>query len=184
MRVIIGIYAIVNILNNHCYIGSSVDIRSRWNSHRSQLMNNNHHSRYLQNAWNKYGKDSFRFQLICIASERSLRFIEAFFLSILSCEYNCDEVDSSCNYRKSEQTKAYLSTSHTGKILDVQTKSKISEKLKGMKKPFGHASGERNSRAKLTWSMFMNYVIGMIMVKAFNHFQMNTVLVTERFTVV
>ena len=59
-----GIYCIENIANNRKYIGLSRDIRRRWNEHRSDLRNNNHVNVYLQNAWNIYGEESFKFYII------------------------------------------------------------------------------------------------------------------------
>lgn len=61
---IIGIYRITNKENGKVYIGSSVDIHLRWLQHKSQLKKNKHHSRHLQNAWNKYGEDNFRFDIV------------------------------------------------------------------------------------------------------------------------
>lgn len=54
-----GVYQIVNELNGHRYIGSSKNIQHRILTHRSSLRRNNHHSIYLQNAFNKYGDDNY-----------------------------------------------------------------------------------------------------------------------------
>lgn len=59
-----GIYCIENTINNKKYIRLSRDIRRRWNEHKSELRNNNHDNVYLQRAWNVYGEDSFRFNII------------------------------------------------------------------------------------------------------------------------
>lgn len=56
-----GIYAIENQVNNKLYIGSAVDIMSRFCDHKSLLRRNKHHNAHLQNAWNKYGEESFAF---------------------------------------------------------------------------------------------------------------------------
>lgn len=57
--VICGIYYIQNTVNTLCYIGSSVDVKNRIRSHFSELLMGSHHSSKLQNAFNKYGVDSF-----------------------------------------------------------------------------------------------------------------------------
>lgn len=57
----IGIYKIVNKINNKVYIGESLDIERRWDEHKEDLNNNKHHSKKLQSAWNKYGEESFEF---------------------------------------------------------------------------------------------------------------------------
>jgi group I intron endonuclease len=54
-----GIYAIVNKLNNKYYIGSSKNIKRRWDRHMSELKMYKHANLKLQNAYNKYGRKSF-----------------------------------------------------------------------------------------------------------------------------
>lgn len=59
-----GIYKIENVVTGDFYIGSSVNIRKRFDGHRTLLRNNKHFSAYLQNAWNKYGEDNFKFYVL------------------------------------------------------------------------------------------------------------------------
>lgn len=59
-----GIYKITCIINNKVYIGQSTDIEKRWKDHVIRLDNNSHDNSYLQNAWNKYGKEAFKFEII------------------------------------------------------------------------------------------------------------------------
>ena len=60
----IGIYKIENKVNGKCYIGQSINIKRRWEIHRSELKNNTHYNQYLQKAWNKYGENNFNFSII------------------------------------------------------------------------------------------------------------------------
>lgn len=64
MKIVAGVYAIVNKVNQKVYIGSSVDVKKRWNLHRKELRNGNHHSQKLQRAWDKYGEQNFSFQMV------------------------------------------------------------------------------------------------------------------------
>jgi group I intron endonuclease len=57
----VGIYVIRCKTTNKAYIGSSKNIRLRWNAHRYKLRKGIHHSKKLQHAWNKYGEESFEF---------------------------------------------------------------------------------------------------------------------------
>lgn len=58
------IYAITHVESGRRYIGSTVNVTERWIRHKSHLKHNKHHCNYLQNAWNKYGKDTFVFSVI------------------------------------------------------------------------------------------------------------------------
>lgn len=58
------VYQIKNTLNGRVYIGSTRNLKKRWAEHRRDLMANKHHSQKLQNAWNKYGEDSFEFSIL------------------------------------------------------------------------------------------------------------------------
>lgn len=61
---ICGVYKITNIANGKFYVGSSKDIEKRWAQHKNSLNENKHGNMYLQNAWNKYGSKSFKFEII------------------------------------------------------------------------------------------------------------------------
>jgi group I intron endonuclease len=61
---IIGIYGILNKLNNKIYVGSTNNLARRKREHFNQLKNNNHENRYLQLSYNKYGKDNFTFVVL------------------------------------------------------------------------------------------------------------------------
>ena len=58
------IYKIRNITNGHFYIGSTVDSRKRFWEHRKHLRLGTHVCIYLQRAWNKYGEDFFKFEVV------------------------------------------------------------------------------------------------------------------------
>lgn len=73
---IIGIYCIENKINNKKYIGQSVDIKSRWSKHKNELESNIHHNQYLQQSWNKYGKENFKFYIIIECSKSELNELE------------------------------------------------------------------------------------------------------------
>ena len=80
-----GIYKIVNTINGHKYVGSSVNIKKRWHEHRRELKQNKHHSPYLQRAWNKYGEDAFEFLIIeeCKPIKETLREREQLWIDTL-----------------------------------------------------------------------------------------------------
>ena len=83
-----GIYKILNTRNNNFYIGSSKELKKRWSQHRSSLKHNTHINIILQRSWNKYGKDSFFFEIIEECDENTLLEREQFYLDTLSPYYN------------------------------------------------------------------------------------------------
>jgi hypothetical protein len=54
-------YRIRRVKTGDLYVGSSGNFKIRKKIHLTDLRGNRHHSRYLQNAWNKYGEASFVF---------------------------------------------------------------------------------------------------------------------------
>lgn len=67
-----GIYKIINLVNGKFYIGSAVHFRKRWELHRSNLRNNKHDNRHLQNAWNLYGEKIFKFEILKFCDKENL----------------------------------------------------------------------------------------------------------------
>ena len=59
-----GIYTITNIANGKIYIGQAIDIFDRWIEHKCSLRNQYFENDRLQKAWNKYGEESFKFEVL------------------------------------------------------------------------------------------------------------------------
>jgi len=58
------IYKIRNVVNQKFYVGSTVNHRERFRNHRRLLRSGKHHCKHLQAAWNKYGEDCFKFEIV------------------------------------------------------------------------------------------------------------------------
>jgi len=67
-----GIYKIINVINNKFYIGSAVNFSRRKARHFSELRHNKHNNSKLQNAWNKYGEQAFVFTPVEEVSDKKL----------------------------------------------------------------------------------------------------------------
>jgi group I intron endonuclease len=76
----IGIYKIVNTVNNKIYIGSSIRIKIRMKDHLNLLRRNKHHSKHLQRSFNKYGEDKFKFIIILECKEEDLIMEEEYYI--------------------------------------------------------------------------------------------------------
>ena len=59
-----GIYKITALHSGEFYIGSSNDIKRRWERHRHYFKINQHQNRLLQRIYNKYGKDNFTYEIV------------------------------------------------------------------------------------------------------------------------
>lgn len=60
-----GVYQIISLIDNRQYVGSTIDFNNRWVcNHQSNLRRNKHHSRHLQNFYNKYGFENLAFEIL------------------------------------------------------------------------------------------------------------------------
>jgi group I intron endonuclease len=75
-----GIYKIVNLITGKYYVGSTKSFETRKTCHFSRLRNNNHTNKHLQNAYNKYGADNFKFEIVEYVEENLLLDIEQSYL--------------------------------------------------------------------------------------------------------
>ena len=65
------IYKIRNVVNDKFYVGSTANTETRFKDHRRHLRKGNHHCKHLQAAWNKYGEDCFKFEVIEVVKDDS-----------------------------------------------------------------------------------------------------------------
>ena len=150
-----GVYTIRNIRNSKQYIGSSTHISTRWRAHKRQLEKNCHHSLVLQRAWNKYGSDSFVFQVLAYCDPGDCLFFEQRFFDIQRPEYNISPTAGSpLGVKHTCEARDNMSKAHQG-IFDGDknpfygkqhssvTKQKISTSRKGK------TAGEKHPRVKL-----------------------------------
>ena len=63
------VYKITNKINGKFYIGSSINITDRELRHKSDLSCGTHHSKHLQRAYDKYGKENFKFEILELCNE-------------------------------------------------------------------------------------------------------------------
>ncbi len=110
------VYRIRNIKNNDSYYGSAVDVKARFSAHKSLLLRNKHHCIHLQNAWNKYGKENFVFEIIEeILDKSKLIEREQWYLDNSSCKYNiCDIAGSQLGTRRTDEQRKRMSISKIG----------------------------------------------------------------------
>lgn len=71
-----GIYQIYNLESGLVYVGRSVDIDSRWNTHKRELRNSNHKNKKLESDFNELGEDKFHFEVMENAKANKLPELE------------------------------------------------------------------------------------------------------------
>lgn len=144
-----GIYAITNIVNGNRYIGSSANISQRWSGHKRALCKNTHHSRHLQNAWNKYGADSFEFSVIEYCETNQLLDREQFYIDSEKPTYNVCLLAGSClGVRHTEAARAHMSEAQKGntKALGCKRSEETLEKMRTAAKNKPPISDETRQR--------------------------------------
>lgn len=90
-----GIYRIRNTTNDDCYIGSSYDLSRRNKDHWRLLKKGNSHNILLQRAWNKYGENSFVFEILAKCPKEYLFKLEQWFVDTIDPKYNVCKEDVS-----------------------------------------------------------------------------------------
>lgn len=122
-----GVYAIKSP-SGRSYIGSSSNVRSRWSGHKAALRRGNHHCRALQFAANKYGVDSFTFEILELCYPGALIELEQQYIDATPTRYNSAPVAGSIRgFKLSEETKLKMSLAERGKVRSPETRKRMSE---------------------------------------------------------
>lgn len=146
-KILQGVYKITNRMNNHCYIGSSVDIKKRWREHRARCMittKNYKHTYYshFYCALRKYGRDNFDYDILELVDNPSdLLEREKYWYFYYKPEYNQmipDRVNDYLGKPHTEETKRKISQNNarywSGKKLPRDMINKIIEGNKTKRK--------------------------------------------------
>ena len=168
-----GIYALRNTINNKRIVGSSVNIEARWSHYKCELRQGKYENDYLQKSWNKYGEDSFIFEIINLCDKDNLKEFEDYYIIAFDTMnrdrgYNLQPADRrKGSFRHSEETKkkmseskkgkpghkhtevhkAYMRMVSTGKRLSVEARQKISNARLGKRNiPIGFRRSEESNR--------------------------------------
>ncbi len=133
-----GIYQIEHRKSGRRYVGSAVDIAARWRGHRNHLRRNTHHSRRLQNAWNKHGHEAFVFSVLEHVEEpMNLLTREQYWIDLLgACKtgYNISPTaGSQLGVKRSAESRARMSAGQTGlrRIFSEEHKQNLSRSAMG-----------------------------------------------------
>lgn len=126
-----GVYCILNTIDNKFYIGSvlkksstkKLGFRRRWQHHLHILLKNKHSNKHLQNAFNKYGREAFKFLILEIVDDESLILErEQYWIDVTNClnreiGYNIYPFAQAVNkdFKSSKETRKKLRQINLGK---------------------------------------------------------------------
>lgn len=160
------IYKIRNVVNDKFYVGSTVDTRVRFQTHKRRLKKGTHQSPHLQAAWDKYGEDCFKFEIVeYVDDPAKLLGAEQIWLDAHAGKPYCYNwaTDASAPMRgkkHTEEAKAKMTGVQLkgedhyryGKTVSEETRKKIGDTQRGKKKgprsftPEGLARAQENMR--------------------------------------
>lgn len=133
---IVGIYKITNIVNGKVYVGQTINFSKRQKDHLYRLISKKHRNPYLQKAFNKYGKDNFKIELITKCEVEKLDELENHYINeydSMNKKYGYNLVTGGNEYRVfSEDVKRRMSLKKKGIKFTDEHKKRISESRKGI----------------------------------------------------
>ena len=120
---IIGVYKITNTITGDFYIGSSKDVKQRWACHKCQSTWKNCPNNTMYLDMQRYGTDSFVFEILEEVEPEHLKEKEQYFIETLKPTYN--------NYNaKGLNIERYKDYQKSDKYKDYQKSDKRKESLK------------------------------------------------------
>jgi group I intron endonuclease len=142
-----GIYKITNTKTGKIYIGSTINLHKRHKQHFIDLEGGYHGNSHLQNSYNKYGKESFVFEVVeeCAGMTMgSLRDREQYYLDSISDWSSCYNVAKIVGFYQplppvTDETRAKMSA-RRGELHPLYGR-KVSEEFKQNIREFRRVSG-------------------------------------------
>jgi len=137
-----GVYCIFNTKTNRMYVGSAMNLTSRWSGHKHALRNGKHHSKHLQRSWAKHGESAFEFRIITFIDKvEELRAFEQKLLNSSRPLYNSTWAVSNA---MSPDIREKLSKSMRGRNNPFYAKKHTKETRQLMREHHADVSGENN----------------------------------------
>lgn len=155
-----GIYAIRNDLNGKMYIGSSTNVRLRYQTHHRDLCNGKGINRKLQEDFNKIGCNNFSFIVVELCEDNldTLRYLESKYISEYGY-YNCCDVDGKivyCYNKQGDFIKMYASIREAARELGA-----LSDNIRKC------CDGKKKSCSGFQWSYSKVQNIGQYKIKEY-----------------
>lgn len=129
-----GIYKIINLKTNKCYIGSSVKLKNRIKKHLYELENDTHNNKHLLRSFKKYGVINFQVELLelfdIIKYDELLKIEEKYIImyNSLNNGYNLI-LSNSDHFKNINKSKKYISTNRKRNSIPIYAFNRFTGKL-------------------------------------------------------
>jgi len=147
-----GVYCLLNNINGHTYVGSSINLDNRM---RNYLNNNFLKSKQNSNmpivkALLKYGQYNFSLLILEHVESSSLTIRETYYITLVMPYYNVlKQGYSSLGYKHTKETKQLLSELAKNRIHSERTRSLIAKAVVGENNPFYDKSHSMETKLRL-----------------------------------
>ena len=149
-----GVYCIRCKVNNKAYIGSSANIKKRWDSHKSALRTGKHYNKQLQEDYDKYGADNFLYTILINCESQMLTKYEDMYILLfntkdISMGYNMVRATLTLEtWELPQKKKQEIQCIETGEIM---TKYEACNNGKDYKNLNKHLQGKRQVYKGYHW---------------------------------
>lgn len=147
-----GVYCIINKINGHTYVGSSINLASRMRNYLNNtfLKSKQNVNMPIVKALLKYDQSNFSLLILEYAKPETLMARETFYITHVIPYYNVlNQGYSSLGYKHTEETKKLLSELAKNRIHSDNTKGLISRALIGENNPFYNKSHSIESKLRM-----------------------------------
>lgn len=147
-----GVYCLINNINGHNYVGSSINLSSRIKNYlnNAYLKNKDNNNMPIVKALLKHGQSNFSVWILEYVELEFLSIRETFYITLLIPYYNVlKQGYSSLGYKHTEETKKLLSKLAKNRTHSEKTKVLISRALVGENNPFYNKNHSTETKIRI-----------------------------------
>ena len=147
-----GVYCLINKVNGHSYVGSSINLTSRMKNYLNNtfLKSKQNNNIPIVKALLKYDQSNFTLLIIEHVEAQFLLVRETYFITLVMPYYNVlKQGYSSLGYKHTKETKELLSELAKNRVHSDVTKGLIAKALTGENNPFYNKSHSIESKVRI-----------------------------------
>lgn len=147
-----GVYCLINKVNGHSYVGSSINLASRMKNYLNNtfLKSKQNLNMPVVKALLKYGQSNFSLAILDHVSAKDLVIRETYFITSVLPYYNVlKQGYSSLGYKHTKEAKELLAELAKNRVHSEQTKGLIAKALTGENNPFYNKSHSIESKVRM-----------------------------------